>query len=203
MGNGDDFGYAVCEGNDGSIIITGMTKSSGDFNGDAWLLKIDSEGNEIWEKTYGGNGIDLSRHVLSTSNGYIMIGNTTSYGNGNNDIFVIKVDEEGSQEWSSTFGGIGTDIGRKIIKYSNEGFVLIGYTDSYGEGNGFNNWLIKIDELGNIIWDKTFGGDGNDRSLSGIKTSDNGFILSGFTDSNSSELPNVYIIKTDDSGNIK
>lgn len=202
-GNGDDFGYSIIEENDGSILVTGMTKSFGDLNGDAWLLKIDINGNEVWNKTYGGSGIDLSRHFISTSDGYIMIGNTTSYGSGNNDIFLIKVDLEGNQQWSNTFGGIGTDIGRKIINCNNNGFALIGYTDSYGEGNSFNNWLIKIDELGNLIWDKTFGGDGNDRALSGIKTSDNGFILSGFSDSNSSDLPNVFIVKTDENGNIK
>ena len=187
-GNGDDFGYSVIEENDGSFLVAGMTKSSGDLNGDAWLLKIDSNGNEVWRRLYGGTDIDLVRHLTRTSDGYAMIGNTTSYGSGNNDIFVIKVDYEGIQQWSSTFGGVGTDIGRKIINYNNDGFVLIGYTDSFGEGNGFNNWLIKIDELGNVIWDKTFGGDGNDRALSGIKTSDNGFILSGFSDSNSSDL---------------
>jgi len=202
-GNGDDFGYSVIEENDGSYLVAGMTKSSGDFNGDAWLLKIDSNGNEVWRRLYGGTDIDLVRHLTRTSDGYAMIGNTTSYGSGNNDIFVIKVDYEGIQQWSSTFGGVGTDIGRKIINYNNEGFVLIGYTDSFGEGNGFNNWLIKIDELGNVIWDKTFGGDGNDRALSGIKTSDNGFILSGFSDSNSSDLPNVYLVKTDENGNIR
>ena len=80
---------------------------------------------------------------------------------------------------------------------------MIGYTDSFGGGNGFNNWLIKIDASGNLIWDKTFGGDGNDRALSGCKTSDNGFILSGFSYSNPNNLPNIYIVKTDESGNIE
>ena len=202
-GNGDDFGYSVIEENDGSLLITGMTKSSGDLNGDAWLLKVDSNGNENWRKTYGGTDIDLSRHLISTIDGYIMIGNTTSYGSGNNDVFVIKVDLQGNQQWSNTFGGTGTDIGRKIINCSNDGFALIGYTDSFGAGNGFNNWLIKIDESGNLIWDKTFGGDGNDRALSGCKTSDNGFILSGFSYSNSNNLPNIYIVKTDESGNVE
>lgn len=202
-GNGDDFGYSVIEENDGSLLVTGMTKSSGDLNGDAWLLKVDSSGNENWRKTYGGTDIDLSRHLISTIDGYIMIGNTTSYGSGNNDVFVIKVDLQGNQQWSNTFGGTGTDIGRKIINCSNDGYALIGYTDSFGEGNGFNNWLIKIDESGNLIWDKTFGGDGNDRALSGCKTSDNGFILSGFSYSNSNNLSNVYIVKTDESGNVE
>jgi hypothetical protein len=202
-GNGDDFGYSVIEENDGSLLVTGMTKSSGDLNGDAWLLKIDSSGNEYWRKTYGGTSKDLTRHFIGTSDGYILIGNTTSYGSGNDDIFVIKVDLDGNQEWSNTYGGVGTDIGRKIINYNNEGYALIGYTDSFGTGNSFNSWLIKIDLSGNLIWDKTYGGDGNDRSLSGLKTTDDGFIIVGFSDSNQNNLSNVSVIKTDNSGNIE
>jgi hypothetical protein len=80
---------------------------------------------------------------------------------------------------------------------------LIGYTDSFGTGNSFNSWLIKIDLSGNLIWDKTYGGDGNDRSLSGLKTTDDGFIIVGFSDSNQNNLSNVSVIKTDNSGNIE
>ena len=201
-GNREDHGYSIIESNDGSFLITGMTENSGDMSGDAWLLKVDLDGNEIWQQTYGGTGVDLSRSLVNTGDGYIMVGNTSSYGSGNNDVFVIKVNLEGTQEWSNTYGGGGTDIGRAIIKTNDGSFVIAGYTDSFGENSGFNVWLLKIDSLGNLLWDKTFGGDGNDRALSVNQSLDGGFVLTGFSNSidNASD---ILIIKTDDKGNIK
>ena len=201
-GNREDHGYSIIKSNDGSFLITGMTENSGDMSGDAWLLKVDLDGNEIWQQTYGGTGVDLSRSLVNTGDGYIMVGNTSSYGSGNNDVFVIKVNLEGTQEWSNTYGGGGTDIGRAIIKTNDGSFVIAGYTDSFGENSGFNVWLLKIDALGNLLWDKTFGGDGNDRALSVNQSLDGGFVLTGFSNSidNASD---ILIIKTDDKGNIK
>ena len=201
-GNGENYGFSIIESNDGSFLITGMTENSDDMSGDAWLLKVDLDGNKIWEQTYGGTGTDLSRSLVYTGDGYIMVGNTSSYGSGNNDIFVIKVNIEGTQEWSNTYGGSGTDIGRKIIKTSDGSFAIAGYTDSFGENSGFNVWLLKIDALGNLLWDKTFGADGNDRALSAQQTSDGGFVLTGFSNSIDS-ASDILIIKTDDKGNIR
>ena len=201
-GNREDHGYSIIESNDGSFLITGMTENSGDMSGDAWLLKVDLDGNEIWQHTYGGTGVDLSRSLVNTGDGYIMVGNTSSYGSGNNDVFVIKVNLEGTQEWSNTYGGGGTDIGRAIIKTNDGSFVIAGYTDSFGENSGFNVWLLKIDSLGNLLWDKTFGGDGNDRALSVNQSLDGGLVLTGFSNSIDS-ASDILIIKTDDKGNIK
>ena len=201
-GNREDYGYSIIESNDGSFMITGMTENSGDMSGDAWLLKVDLDGNEIWQYTYGGSDVDLSRSLVNTGDGYIMVGNTSSYGSGNNDIFVIKVNLDGSQEWSNTYGGSGTDVGRTILKTNDGSFVIVGYTDSFGENSGFNVWLLKIDALGNLLWDKTFGGDGNDRALSATQSSDGGFVLTGFSNSIDS-ASDILIIKTDDEGNIR
>ena len=201
-GNREDHGYSIIKSNDGSFLITGMTENSGDMSGDAWLLKVDLDGNEIWQQTYGGTGVDLSRSLVNTGDGYIMVGNTSSYGSGNNDVFVIKVNLEGTQEWSNTYGGGGTDIGRAIIKTNDGSFVIAGYTDSFGENSGFNVWLLKIDALGNLLWDKTFGGDGNDRALSVNQSLDGGLVLTGFSNSIDS-ASDILIIKTDDKGNIK
>tara|TARA_B110000091_G_C13811242_1_gene475150 strand:- start:422 stop:2446 length:2025 start_codon:yes stop_codon:yes gene_type:complete len=201
--NGNDYGYSLVTLDDGSFAVAGMTSSYGDINGDAWLIKIDFDGNEFWSQTYGGTGTDVVRSVaLTNDNGFIMVGNTNSYGNGNNDVFVIKVDENGIQQWSQTYGGIGTDIGRSIAKVSNGGYIITGYTDSFGNGGSFNAWLIGIDATGNILWDKTFGGDGDDRALSGLQTLDGGYVLTGYSNSNSNNTPDVLIIKTDNQGEI-
>ena len=80
--------------------------------------------------------------------------------------------------------------------------MIAGYTDSFGVNSGFNVWLLKIDALGNLLWDKTFGGDGNDRALSANQSSDGGFVLTGFSNSIDS-ASDILIIKTDDEGNIR
>ena len=199
-GNGDAYGYSVISLSDGSYLAIGMTRSLGELNGDAWLIKIDSDGNEIWNQSYGGNGTDIIRSIVLTDNGYLLAGNTNSYGNGNNDIFIIKVDQAGAQQWSQTYGGNGTDVGRSISKVIDGGYIITGYTDSFGNSSNFNIWLIKIDENGNLIWDKTYGENGDDRALDGHQTLDGGYVLTGFSDSNSNNTPSIIIIKTDKDG---
>lgn len=199
-GNGDAYGYSVISLSDGSYLAIGMTRSLGELNGDAWLIKIDSDGNEIWNQSYGGNGTDIIRSIVLTDNGYLLAGNTNSYGNGNNDIFIIKVDQAGVQQWSQTYGGNGTDVGRSISKVIDGGYIITGYTDSFGNSSSFNIWLIKIDENGNLIWDKTYGENGDDRALDGHQTLDGGYVLTGFSDSNSNNTPSIIIIKTDKDG---
>jgi len=199
-GNGDAYGYSVISLSDGSYLAIGMTRSLGELNGDAWLIKIDSDGNEIWNQSYGGNGTDIIRSIVLTDNGYLLAGNTNSYGNGNNDIFIIKVDQAGVQQWSQTYGGNGTDVGRSISKVVDGGYIITGYTDSFGNSSSFNIWLIKIDENGNLIWDKTYGENGDDRALDGHQTLDGGYVLTGFSDSNSNNTPSIIIIKTDKDG---
>ena len=199
-GNGDAYGYSVISLSDGSYLAIGMTRSLGELNGDAWLIKIDSDGNEIWNQSYGGNGTDIIRSIVLTGNGYLLAGNTNSYGNGNNDIFIIKVDQAGVQQWSQTYGGNGTDVGRSISKVVDGGYIITGYTDSFGNSSSFNIWLIKIDENGNLIWDKTYGENGDDRALDGHQTLDGGYVLTGFSDSNSNNTPSIIIIKTDKDG---
>ena len=200
-GNGNDYGYTVVLTSDGGYAISGITRSQGDSNGDAWIIKTDINGNEEWNQTYGGEGTESSRSIKQTNDGgYIFTGQTNSFGSGYNDAYLVKTDFEGNQEWMQTYGGIGTDHGRSVVQTSDDGYIISGYTDSFGD-SGFNFWLIKTDLLGNLDWQKSYGGTGDDRGFHALQAADGGYIITGYSNSNTNSVPDIILIKTDDLGN--
>ena len=148
-GNSNDIGYSVQQTTDGGYIITGYTSSSGNI--DIWLIKTDSNGDSLWTKTFGGSGDDLGQSVQQTTDGgYIITGYTTSFGNGYYDVWLIKTDSNGDEEWNQTFGGGGSDSGHSVQQTTDGGYIITGYTDSFGNGGG-DIWLIKTDSEGNTV----------------------------------------------------
>ena len=200
-GNQNDNGLSVISTNDAGFAITGMTRSLGDSNGDVWLIKVNSNGEMEWERTYGGDDTEYGRTIQQTvDGGYIIIGQTESFGLGYNDAYLIKTDSQGNEIWSQTFGGQGTDQGRQVVNTLDEGYLISGYTDSFGTLGGFNFWLVKANSLGELEWQRFYGEQGDDRGLSGIQTSDGGYAIAGYTNSGTSSGSDILFIKTDDNG---
>jgi hypothetical protein len=199
-GPGNELASEVQVTKDSGYIIIGVTESYGAGDGDAWLIKTDSEGSEEWNKTFGGPGYDNGQSVRETiDGGYILVGRTESYGVGC-DLWLIKIDSEGNEKWSRIFGGSGFDGGWSVQETKDDGYIIAGETASYGAGD-IDLWLIKTDSEGNEEWNKTFGGLGTEYGNSVRETSDGDYIATGDTTSFSAGSTDLWLIKTDSEGN--
>ncbi len=206
-GTEDDYAYYVQQTSDRGYVIAGETWSFGAGGKDAWLIKIDSSGNEEWSKTFGGKDGEWVQSVQQTSDkGYIIAGNIAFDETGNHDVLLIKTDSHGNEEWTKTFGGTGDEEGEKVQQTSDGGYILVGGTTSFGNGS-WDFWLVKTDSKGNKEWSKTFGGTEAEGAKEVQQTSDKGYILTGKTRSfgakreDGSRVWNGLLVKTDSSGN--
>jgi hypothetical protein len=153
-------------------------------------------------KTFGGTNWDYAYSVQQTSDGgYIVAGSTASFGAGGYDIFLIKTDANGNIIWAKTYGGANFDYAYSVRQTSDGGYILAGYTNSFGAG-WYDIFLIKTDANGNMQWAKTFGGTYGDYAYSVQQTSDGGYIVAGYTASFGAGIYDIFLIKTDANGDI-
>ena len=200
-GGGSDVAYSIQQTDDGGYIIAGYTSSFGSGSTDVWLIKTDALGEEEWSRTFGGTESDEARSVQQTDDGgYILIGTTRSFSDWYSDLWLVKTDANGIEEWNYTFGGNISDVGKSVKQTSDGGFILAGYTQSYGEGTDFDLYLIKTDPYGQGVWSKLFGGSEGDFGQSVIQTEDGGYIITGSTNSFGDSSGDVWLVKTDAEG---
>jgi len=193
-----DEAFSVQQTSDGGYIVVGFTDSD-TTSRDIYLIKTDSIGKDTWIKTFGGSGSNIGYCVKQTSDfGYIIAGSTDSTGS-NSDVWLIKTDDDGTEEWNRKYGGSDYDSASSVQETSDYGYIITGKTLSYGAGSQ-DVWLIKTNPLGIKDWDVTFGGTGSDIGEEVQETSDGGFIVAGHTTSFGAGSEDVYLIKTDSSG---
>jgi len=199
-GDGSDHGYSVSQTSDGGYIITGFTFVKAG-NGDVYLLKVDAAGNRQWEKTFGGDKYDVGKSVQQTSDwGYVIAGNTASFSSKENEIFLIKTDPSGNTVWEKSISGDGDYYGESVRQTGDGGFMVAGTVSS--DHRDYDIYLMKTDASGKKIWEKRFGGEEIDSCHAMQLTSDGGCIIAGHTYSFGSAWNDVYLIKTDASGNM-
>lgn len=175
-GSGDDYAYSIIKAHDGGYIIGGSTRSAGAGSDDFYLVKINESGDKVWDKTFGGSGVDFGREVAHTNDGgYIFIGYTQVSGN-NYDMMVVKTGSDGSEKWRKTYGGGQFENGYSVKATDDGGYILLGTTYSYGNGSG-DAWLVKINGSGTIEWNKWFGGTSEEEGQYVEKTPDGGYII--------------------------
>jgi len=202
-GSESDEASSLIQTDDGGYAIAGETSSYSVGNEDFWLIKLDSKGNKLWDKTFGGSSSDNAKSLIQTTDGgYAVAGYTFSKGAGYEDFWLMKLNGNGNMEWDKTFGGSHWDRAHSLIQTNDGGYVVAGYTFSKGSGKE-DFWIIKLNSQGNIDWDRTYGGASYDEASSLIQTNDGGYAVAGKTYSKGASAADFWLIKLDIKGNVE
>ncbi len=218
-GTNNDRAYGVVQADDGGFVLAGASESD-DFDitspkgsYDFWMLKVSDQGELLWQRSFGGTGIDKAYDISKTlDGGYVVAGNTfstdtdISKNNGESDVWLIKVNDNGNLVWEKTFGGAAFDAAQGISTSRNGGFIIAGNSKSIDgdstENQGENDlWIIKTDALGSIEYQQTFGGSGIDFGFDIVEGTDGSLIFVGETASDdfpgltSKGLTDLVVIK--------
>jgi hypothetical protein len=150
---------------------------------DLWILRVDgTNGDVIWEEIIGGSHDDWGEEVIEcTDGGIAVIGTKDIFGYKDGDIWIVKISSDGVVEWDQSYGGLENDFGMSLAEIP-DGFALVGTSESYGSGNS-DVWFIRIDDLGNVLWDQTYGGEGADTGNEIVVGQNGGLIIAGGTES--------------------
>jgi hypothetical protein len=194
-GSQQDFGYSVLETADSGLIAVGFTESFGSGMGDAYIVRTDASGDSIWAKTFGGSLDERAYKIQHASDGgFIITGYSASTGAGGNDVYVVKMDENGDSIWTRTYGGTQDDYGYDIKVCANGGYVITGKTRSFGSGNE-DLYLLRITQDGDTIWTQTFGGSSDDAGSSIAVMPDSGLLIAGETYSYGAGGYDVWLLR--------
>ncbi len=206
-GTNDDHAYIAEKTADGGVIIAGSTSSFGAGSVDAWIVKLNAEGTVQWQKAYGGSGLDYTNFITQTSDGgYIAAGLTTSFGAGGEDVWILKLNADGSIAWQKTYGGGANETAYYVqetfdLQGNAEGYIAAGITRSFDAGD-WDGWILKLNTDGTISWQKTYGMAGSDHIISIQQTLDSGYIATGCTTSFGAGNFDFWVLKLDPDGTI-
>jgi hypothetical protein len=202
----DELGGYVIFTNDGGFALVGYTKSYGSGDFDFWLVKTDTNGNIQWNQTYGGSGLEKAGSAIQTvDGGYVIVGAQYPSSAGSLDFLIVKTDSEGVEQWRQTYGGAYWDEATSVIQTNDGGFLIAGYTYSFGADPGLSEdfWLVKTNSAGDMEWSETYGGVLNDRAQCAIQTQDGGFAILGYSYSYGSGENDFWLVKTNSRGNLE
>lgn len=203
-GSSNDAAYSVIQTSDGGYALAGETESFGAGKSDFYLVKTYADGNYQWSNQFGGAEDDKAAVVVQTDDGgYILAGSTKSWGSGDYDFYLVKTYPNGTQQWSKQYGGPLEDRVSSLVKTSDGGYAMAGYTYSFARGNHtLDAWLVKVDSFGDHEWNRTYGRAGYNEAHSLVQTTDGGYAFAG-DQSPSANSYDFWLVKTDSLGNVQ
>ncbi|MCO5259380.1 MAG: T9SS type A sorting domain-containing protein [Crocinitomicaceae bacterium] len=200
--NGYDYGQGIAELPDSSYIITGASSSFVDGPSQMFLLKVDSLGNYIWSKAYGGTEIDWGRRVVHIpGEGFFVGGFTNSSGNGAYDFALWKIDESGNELWFKTYGTDGWEKLNDMALTNDGGVILVGETNKTTDGLT-DSYIIKTDANGTLEWTRQLANAGDDNALAIQQFDDTTFIISGYVFNTTTNLKEGWLCRIQDNNTI-
>jgi len=205
-GVSEEWGHFVQQTSDLGYIIAGATESYGAGSTDIYLIKTDYLGDTLWTKTYGGPNADIAYSVQQTNDGgYVIVGQTYSYGAGGSDVWLIKTDASGNVIWTKTYGGSNNEHGVSVKQTTDGGYIISG-TDAYDFSPYDDVYIIKTNSLGDTLWTKTWNrpdANNDDRGGEIQLTDDGGYIMVGHSYNNNGNGIKVTLLKLNSSGVIE
>jgi hypothetical protein len=183
----------IAAASDGGYVITGSIKVNEKLD-NVFLLKTDKSGNKAWETYYGGLWYDRGYSVVQADDGYMILGDTTTYGNGDGDLWLIKTDKAGKEQWNRTIGDKSIEEAATIMKTIDGGYILGGSTTAIGNGN-LDYYMVKVDKLGKFQWDAAYGKAGYDQASFVIQDKAGDYLLLGNSLPGGSNS-DIYIVKS-------
>jgi len=189
-------------GNDSNIIVAGYSIKPYSYHTDIWIVKLNQEGEKLWDKNFGGVGEEIANGITETYDGsYVFAGFTTTTPDFLEDALVIKVDSAGEKNWERTFGGSKVDYANDIIETKDKGLVVCGVTSSRGEGYK-SFWVAKMDSSGTDIWDNIYKINEWDIATSVVEGLDGFIYVTGYTRTYSVIDYDIVVLKIDQAGNL-
>ncbi len=200
-GSGWEFAWSVINTRDGGYVAAGYSSSTRGLDKNINIIKIDSEGNLLWERQLGGSDSDVGRDVIQTADGSLLVaGYTTQTASGEWDLQVVKLDENGEYQWSRILGDAGPEIARSIIQNRDGNYILAGETGSTTTGNR-DMLLMCLNGEGSMVWQKSYHKDNYDSGYEAIELPAGGYSLIGHGDLHGQDFLELALVKTDPAGN--
>lgn len=198
-GEQNDYANSLIEV-DGNLYLFGTTKSFNDSNGDFYLVKTNSRGSIIFERTYGSSSAEEGSKIILTSDGnLLLIGWTQNTSSGTKNIYLIKTDQQGSILWEKTYGGNMDDFANDIIELTNNQFLITGATTSYGKGSS-DIYLLWVDQMGNLIQEIFHGATDQDGGTQSIELNNGDIVCYGYTRNYGATSRDYYLLKMNSNG---
>ena len=205
-GESYDEAWSIQQTSDGGYIVVGYTMSFGGGFSDYWIVRLDSNGDIVWQKTYGGIGVQFIHSIIQTTDGgFIMAGDFSAIMGDPADYCVVKLDGNGDLVWDNIYRGGWTQQPFSIGQTSDGGYIVAGYIQFLHPTMGVlpsDIWILKLSTDGTVLWEQTYGGSGSDSAISAQQTADGGYVVVGGTNSYGAGESDILILKLNSAGTV-